>query len=144
MRFHLTCVAAAAAAALSFAVVSTSAQATPENQFAGEWCGTFELIGDEDPAVEGTLNLSISESGVITGDFYNTTFDVPGVMRGRIRDDGMVGLNPDVYGTGPGGEGGNGEHHAGTAYIDGGKLYIPTTAVWNGGPSVLAVLELCD
>ena len=145
MRFLLSCTAVAAAAALSFALWSSPAQATPDNPFAGEWCGTFELVGDEDPAIEGTIEISISAAGVIRGTFYNTTLDVPGVMRGTVRADGSIGLNPDVYGAGPGGEGGNGEHHAGTAEIDGdGNLVVSTTGVWHGGYSVVSVLQPCD
>jgi hypothetical protein len=145
MRFSLSCMAVAAAAVLSYAVWPASAQATASNPFAGEWCGTFELVGDEDPAIEGTMEWTISPAGQITGTFINTTLDISGTMVGHIDNDGTINLNPNIYGPGPGGEGGNGEHHAGQAYIDeGGNLVASTTGVWHGGYSVDAVLSPCE
>jgi hypothetical protein len=145
MRLLLSCTAVAAAAALSFAVWSSPAQATANNPFAGEWCGTFELVGDEDPAVVGTMEWTISPAGRISGTFLNTTLGIPGTMAGHVDSDGTLHLNPNIYGAGPGGEGGNGEHHAGTAVItEDGTLIGETTGVWHGGYSVTAILERCD
>jgi hypothetical protein len=145
MRFSLSSLTVAAATVVALALGSSPAQATADNPYAGEWCGTFELVGDEDPAVQGTVELSISAAGQITGSFFNTTLEVGGTMHGHIDNDGTLNLNPNLYGTGPGGKGQNGEHHAGQAYIDGdGNLVAPTTGVWHGGYSVVAVLAPCD
>jgi hypothetical protein len=131
----LSVVAVVAMIALAFA--ATPAQAAPSNPFAGEWSGNFY-----GPGVEGTVDWTISPSGVITGTFYNTTLDIGGTMVGHVDKDGNLHLNPNIYGPGPGGEGGNGEHHAGTATInEDGQLVGETVGVWHGGYAVTAILD---
>jgi hypothetical protein len=145
MKLLLTSLAVAAATVAAFTLNAPSASATANNPYAGEWCGTFAVVDPPDSDDEGDVQLSISPSGAIKGTFYNTNQDVGGTMTGHIDNDGTIHLNPNIYGTGPGGKGGNGEHHTGQAYIDeNGVLVAPTTGTWHGAYSVTAVLELCD
>src|SRR5262245_32014799 len=136
MRSVLTVLALVA---VVLAASSTPAQAAPSNPFAGEWAGTFYAPEFD---VGGTMEWSISPSGAITGTFFNVDVGIGGTMVGHVDKNGTLHLNPNIYGPGPGGEGGNGEHHAGTATInEEGQLVAETVGVWHGGYIVIATLD---
>ena len=63
MKTSRPIVLAAAAAAVASSFLALSASADANNPYAGEWCGTFELVGDEEPAIQGTVEWSITAAG---------------------------------------------------------------------------------
>ena len=136
----IACIAALLAAVVGgIGLAAAPAVAAPNNPYAGSWAGTFQAVGGD---ATGTVEWEISASGAIKGSFFNTVFEVGGTMTGHIDKDGTIHLNPNIYGAGPGGKGQNGEHYAGTAYIDeNGDLVAPTTGTWHGAGTVVATLS---
>jgi hypothetical protein len=102
------------AAALTFG--AASALATPSaNPFAGSWAGTWEDVTN---AQEGTLELTISEQGVMSGVFYNETAGFGGDLNGVVHDDGDMHLVARSNGAGI---------FDGTVTLEGGVLSIDST-----------------
>jgi len=105
--------------------------------FAGSWSGTWFHIEDE---MVGTIDMTISNAGQITGWVYNATDGGSGALVGHVRANGnlvMIGFVPNDEPAG-----GSGFPHLGTAVIDGeGMLDFSITATWPGGPSGVGTLE---
>ena len=64
--------------------------AAPSSPFAGDWTGTFTR-----PEFTGLQAFTITDTGHLSGTFYNPVFDVGGTLNGQVRANGsftVVGL----------------------------------------------------
>ena len=137
-RFLRSIVALAAAIALSFTSGAAPAQADPSaNPFAGSWSGPGTV--DNEPV--GTLDVTISDAGRLTGRVYHLQDDQSGALVGHVRADGYVMLVNFVPSDNPSSHN-NGTPLQGTAVIDDdGTLVVSLTGRFSGGFSLLAILE---
>lgn len=69
----------------------------PPNSLAGNWSGTWgSWNGSEPPPGDtGQLNLTISESGEITGTSHNDGYAETGPVTGTVTPEGYIQLNID-------------------------------------------------
>lgn len=108
----------------------------PASPFAGTWSGMW--IGDN--GQDGTLDLTISDSGRITGRVFHTQDGEAGDVKGYVGADGKLSFV--AFAPSDNHEHGNGVSLKGAAWIDGdGKFVASIAARYSGGASFVVVLE---
>jgi hypothetical protein len=119
--------AALAAVAVFDVAPATAAEAANVSPFAGSWSGTFSLVESGEEEAVGTFNLIVSDTGKLTGTWFNTTSGTEGTFAGHVAADGNLNMIFVVPEKGLGGFA-----FGGTAVIDDdGKLVVSVTARWN-------------